>query len=127
MAIARPVRASDGDSKAVPAYAAPIGTVSNAATVMPQPTAWPPCMLDARLPKMIYSAQQLAAPSAYATPTGSRLPGLPCSGSSRYSPNAAQLTASRSRGRRDDSMATARGPVTSIATAMPMGMSANAR
>ncbi|MNS91263.1 hypothetical protein D3C72_1253440 [compost metagenome] len=127
MAMARPISAIDGASSAVPEYATPMGTVTMAATVMPQATAWPPCKVEARLPKMMYSAQHSAAPSAYATPTGSRLPGLPCRGSSKYKPNMAHATASKSRGRRDDSMATASGPVTSMATAMPIGISANAR
>src|SRR5689334_1455364 len=55
MAMARPIKAIDGASKAVPEYVMPMGTVTMAATVMPQATAWPPCKVEARLPKMMYS------------------------------------------------------------------------
>ena len=58
----------------VPAEATPKGRMAQAPTIMPSETDAPPPAFPARLPKKMYMAQQNPAPSAKATPTGSRLP-----------------------------------------------------
>ncbi|CUJ21476.1 Uncharacterised protein [Achromobacter xylosoxidans] len=48
----------------MPAWAAPTGSATMVAANNPREVACPPCTLPAILPKMMYSAQQTAAPSA---------------------------------------------------------------
>ncbi|MNV32834.1 hypothetical protein D3C71_1241840 [compost metagenome] len=110
-----------GSSSRLPACATPIGTTTKAAAARPSDTLWPACRWLARLPNTMYRPQHAAAPSAYITPTGSS-DCAPPSGSSSASPITVQPTQTKSITRRDDHIATASGPVNSMATAMPNGM-----
>ncbi|MCY1246324.1 hypothetical protein D9M72_595500 [compost metagenome] len=69
----------------------------------------------------MYRPQHAAAPSAYNTPAGSN-DCAPPSGSNSASPTTVQPTQTKSITRREDHIATASGPVNSMATAMPNGM-----
>ena len=74
---------TSGENMAVPAEASPKGKMAHAPTIMPRETEAPPPAFPARFPKKMYMAQQKPAPSAKATPTGSRLPENSCRGKSR--------------------------------------------
>ena len=74
------------------------------------------------VPEPARAAQHTAAPSAKATPVGSSWVTSCPSGSSSPSPSTARATHTKSMGLRDDHMATASGPLNSMATATPNGM-----
>ncbi len=120
-ATSSPASRIDGCSSAVPAWATPTGTTTSAATATPSDTECPACRCPARLPNTMYSAQQAAAPSAYSTPATSSA-GPPPSGSNSSSPASAQPTHRKSIARREENIATASGPMNSMATAMPNGI-----
>ncbi len=94
----------DGCSRLPPASATPKGTTTMAANTRPSDTAWPLGMLPRRCPSRMYSAQQMAAPTAQAMPTGSSTnPPAPAPpiGKIRASPATASASQTKSTGRRE--------------------------